>query len=48
MRFLYGIVALFIVAGFITYAKTQGVIVSNDAELLCMTIAFAGGMAGGD
>lgn len=48
MRLLYGIISLFIVASFVTYAKTHGVIVSNDVELLCMTIAFASGIAGGD
>ena len=48
MRFLYGAIALVIVTAFITCAKAQGVIVSNDVGLLCMTIAFASGIAGGD
>lgn len=48
MRFLYGAAALVIFTTFISYAKAQGMIVSNDVELLCMTIAFASGIAGGD
>lgn len=48
MRFLYGTVALIIFTTFVAYAKAHGMIVSNDVVLLCMTIAFAGGIAGGD
>ena len=48
MRFLYGAFALVIFTAFILYAKAHGMIVSDDAILLCMTIAFASGIAGGD
>ena len=48
MRFLYGAAALVIFTAFISYAKVHEMIVSDDVVLLCMAIAFAGGMAGGD
>ncbi len=48
MRFLYGALAFIIMAWFISYGKAHGMIVSDDVVLLCMAIAVAGGMAGGD
>lgn len=48
MRYLYGIFSLILVAGFISEARAHGMVVSNDVVLLCMTIAFASGVAGGD
>lgn len=48
MRFLYGAFALVIFTAFILYAKAHGMIVSDDVVLLCMAIAFASGIAGGD
>lgn len=48
MRYLYGIISLILVTGFISAAGTHGMIVSNDVVLLCMTLAFASGVAGGD
>ena len=48
MRYLHGIFSLILVTMFIAYAKTYGMVVSNDIALLCMTIAFASGVAGGD
>ena len=48
MRFLYGALAFIIMAWFISYGRAHGMTVSDDAILLCLTIAFAGGMAGGD
>lgn len=48
MRYLYGIISLILIAGFISEAIAHGMEVSNDVILLCMTIAFASGVAGGD
>jgi hypothetical protein len=48
MRYLNGIITLFLIGGFISYAQKCGMVVSNDVVLLCMTIAFASGVAGGD
>ena len=48
MRFLYGAAALIIFTIFISYAKAHGMVVSDDVVLLCMTIAVASGVAGGD
>lgn len=48
MRYLYGIISLILVTGFISEARARGMVVSNDVVLLCMTIAFASGVAGGD
>lgn len=48
MRYLYGIFSLILITGFISEATAHGMEVSNDVILLCITIAFASGVAGGD
>lgn len=48
MRYLYGMFSLILITVFISYARANGMVVSNDVVLLCMTIAFASGVAGGD
>lgn len=48
MRLVKALIILFITSGVISYMRTKGVVISNDASLISMAIVFAGAFAGGD
>lgn len=48
MRFVYGAIAILIWCILGVYVLSQGVVVSNDMQILSTAIVVAGAMAGGD
>jgi hypothetical protein len=47
MRFLYGIIALFLWTLFLQYLHSMGLKISDDVILISLSIITAGAMAGG-
>lgn len=47
MRFMYGVLALILWCILVAYT-TQGIVISNEIQLLSAAIIVAGAMAGGD
>lgn len=48
MRFVYGAIAVLIWCILGVYVLSQGVVVSNEVQVLTTAIVVAGAMAGGD
>ncbi len=48
MRFVNALITFIITSAALSYMQAKGVVISDDAALISMTIMVAGALAGGD